>query len=117
MFALIRLLFIDTECTVTDYYLNLQFENTKVNILNESNLASAIGNMNKYHLVLFLEPDVEWVQDGTRTYGDEKIRISNNNKLKHMLRIQGVSYHTINGDYQNRFSDSVFLIENMLNQC
>ena len=30
--------------------------------------------LNEYDLYLFLEPDVEWVQDGTRTYGEDNIR-------------------------------------------
>ena len=109
-----KLLFIDTDCVVTDYYLRLQFENTITNIVDESNLASAISNLNKYDLVLFLEPDVKWIQDGTRTYGEDNVRAINNIKLKQLLRVDGVRYYTIGGNYQNRFTRSVELINDLI---
>lgn len=39
---------------------------SKERIENEQ-LADAISAINNFDLVLFLEPDVEFVQDGTRT--------------------------------------------------
>src|SRR5690606_21342362 len=106
-----KLLFVDTDCIVTKYYLDLQFKNTDINHHNkESQLALAIHSLNKYDLILFLEPDVPWIQDGTRTYGEEWIRENNNNKFKKMLDNIGVRYHSISGDYQERFIKSIELI-------
>ena len=109
-----RFLFIDTNSIVTDYYLKLQFKNTYKNIVIESNLASAISNLNKYDLVLYLEDDVPWVQDGTRTFGEDNIRIQNNNKLKKMMRIEQLQYYSIAGNYQERFLKSIELIDKLL---
>lgn len=110
-----KLLFVDTDCIVTDYYLKLQFENTNTNITNVSELAYSMSKLNKYDLVIFLEPDVEWVQDGTRTYGEDEVRTKNNDKLKDMLKSYEIKYHSVKGNYQDRFLDSVKLINSLLN--
>lgn len=109
-----KVLFIDTECYVTDYYLQLQFESTKTDISKESSLAHAIGKLNEYDLVIYLEPDVPWVQDGTRTYGEDSVRMWNDVKLKKILKEQGLSYVVINGDYEARFSKSVELVDKLI---
>lgn len=109
-----KLLFIDTDSVVTDYYLKLQFENTNTNTVIESNLASAISNINKYDLVLYLEPDVEWVQDGTRTYGEDEVRVCNNTKLKRKMRVEQLQYYSISGNYQERFLESIKLINRII---
>lgn len=108
-----KLLFIDTDCIVTDYYLHLQFEDTDIDTKKESYLALAIGKLNEYDLVLFLEDDVPWIQDGTRTYGEEIVRRNNTKKLKQMLDMQNIKYHSISGDYQQRFIKSIELVESL----
>lgn len=109
-----KLLFIDTDCMVTKYYLELQFKDADIDYYNkESQLASTIHRLNKYDLILFLEPDVPWVQDGTRTYGEGWTRENNNNKLKKILDNMNIKYHSILGDYQQRFMKSIELIESL----
>lgn len=102
-----KYLFIDTEALVTQYYLTLQFQGTGINYLNESRLSSDIAKLNKYDLVIFLEPDVKWIQDGTRTYGDEEVRFENNEFLKAELKKHGVEFISVSGDYQKRFEEVV----------
>lgn len=109
-----RVLFIDTEAYVTDYYLKLQFEGTDVDITKENSLALSVGSLNKYDLVLYLEPDVPWVQDGTRTYGEESVRIANDLKLKKILSQAGLEYTVINGDYQEKYQKVIELVNNLL---
>ena len=55
---------------------------------------------------MFLEPDVKWVQDGTRTYGDEEVRKQNNKILKSLLDKNNINYVCIKGDYQERYEQS-----------
>ena len=105
-----KVLFIDTDSLITLYYYNLGFK--KVDELNVvfSKIAEGISKLNNYDLYLFLEPDVKWVQDGTRTYGESDVREENNNQLKALLEKNGISYVSIHGDYQERYQKSKDII-------
>ena len=101
-----KVLLIDTDSLITLYYYQLGFENT--NELNKAfeDVANGISVLNNYDLYIFLEPDVEWVQDGTRTYGDPEVRKENNKKLKKIFDENGIKYVCVNGDYDNRYQKS-----------
>lgn len=109
-----KVLLIDTDSLITLYYYQLGFENT--NELNKAfeNVAKGISVLNNYDLYIFLEPDVEWVQDGTRTYGEPEVREKNNKKLKKIFDDNNIKYVCINGDYNNRYQQSKELIENLI---
>lgn len=119
-----RVLLVDTEAIVTQYYLDLMWpiksiENKdKVNKVEEIMFANKLGEMvqrtNEHHLYIYLEPDVEWVQDGTRIFGEDKVRIQNNKKLKEMFAIKGIPFVTMSGNYENRFLESVKIIKETL---
>ena len=66
-------------------------------------IATSISNLNNYDLYLFLEPDVTWVQDGTRTYGTDEVRKENNKILKQILKENHIKYQTITGNYEERY--------------
>ena len=101
-----KILLIDTDSLITLYYYNLSFDRDK----SFNDVAVGISNLNNYDLYLFLEPDVKWVDDGTRTYGEENIRNSNNKILKKLLKKNGISYVTISGNYQERYEKSKKMI-------
>lgn len=102
-----KVYFIDTEAIVTNYYAQLYMgENYK--------MIDEIINTQKYDIWLFLEPDVKWVDDGTRTFGDENIRKENNEVLKRMLKERNVEFKIINGSYNERFKKSIIEIDNMM---
>ena len=98
-----KVLFIDTDALITLYYYQLQFGN---NDKDFESIATAISKLNDYDLYLFLEPDVKWVQDGTRTYGDEEVRKQNNEILKNLLDKNNINYVCIKGDYHERYEQS-----------
>ena len=98
-----KVLFIDTDALITLYYYQLQFGN---NDKDFESIATAISKLNNYDLYLFLEPDVKWIQDGTRTYGDEQVRKQNNEILKSLLDKNNINYVCIKGDYQERYEQS-----------
>lgn len=77
-------------------------------------LAEAIHNTNKWDLVLFLEPTVEFVQDGTRSEEIASNRLLYSNKIKEILDKYNVNYITINGDYTERFNESKRIIKDKL---
>jgi HTH-type transcriptional regulator, transcriptional repressor of NAD biosynthesis genes len=105
-----KVLFIDTEAIVTLYYYRLLFKEDK----NFTNLVTSIVNTNNYDKYVFLEPDVKWVQDGTRTYGEDEIRIKNNNNLKQMFNELNIEYTTINGNYHERYIKTKKLINDII---
>lgn len=102
-----KVLFIDTEAIVTQYYAKLYQGETYP-------LIDAIIQKQHYDLWLFLEPDVKWVDDGTRSFGDESIRKKNNELLKGMLKDYGVSYEVIQGNYHERYNQAVHLVKNLM---
>lgn len=77
-----KILFVDTEALITLYYYKLLFEGTNEYDKNIEELAKIISKINHYDLWIYLEPDVKWVQDGTRTFGEDEIREKNNKLLK-----------------------------------
>jgi HTH-type transcriptional repressor of NAD biosynthesis genes len=91
-----RILLVDSEAVVTQYYLELYFN-------RRSSLIDEIVRRQHFDLCLYLEPDLEWVDDGLRFAGGEKVREKNNVRLKTMLAEYGISYSIISGDYNNRF--------------
>ncbi len=56
-----KVLFCDTDCLITQFYLGY-LEGNQENVV----LSDAIDALNNYDLILFLAPDVKWVQDGDR---------------------------------------------------
>ncbi len=77
-------------------------------------LAEAIHETDRWDLVLFLEPDVEFIQDGTR---NEKIRQDREGcslRIKELLDRYRVEYHCIGGTYLERFNCAKELIQEQI---
>ena len=103
-----KVLFCDTDCLITQFYLNF-LDGSKDNI----ELSKAINSINHYDLILFLAPDVKWVQDGDR---NEEIR-DNKNYYKKMIadiyQTSGKKFEYIEGDYLSKFNKSVELVRKL----
>ena len=102
-----KMLFIDSEATITQFYLDMYFNGQKSNLIEE------IIKLQDYDLVLYLEPDVKWVADGLRFAGEEGIRRENDEKLKAMFAERGINFIVINGTYEERFNKARKIIENL----
>lgn len=102
-----RVLFIDTEAIVTQYYSEL-YVGRKLDILTE------VARLQDYDLHIYLEPDVEWVNDGMREHGDQSIREKNNRILKKMFDEAGVNYITVSGSYEERFEKCKELVKRIM---
>ena len=109
-----KVLIIDTDALITLYYYKLGFEKTNEINMAFENVAKGISVLNNYDLYIFLEPDVKWVQDGTRTYGEQMIREQNNDKLKEILNKNGIKYVCISGNYHERYEKSKSMIEKLI---
>ena len=104
-----KVLFCDTDCLITQFYLRF-LEGDEENI----KLSDAIDSVNKYDLVLFLAPDVKWVQDGDRS---EKIRDNRPmycEMLAGIYNSHGKQFEYIEGDYLTKFNKCVELVNKLL---
>ena len=105
-----KLLFIDTDALVTRFYLEfLDKETCEKNVA----LADAIDAINSYDLILFLEPDVKFVQDGGRSEEIHRDRVKYSEQIKDILRMHNRNFACISGDYQSRYKKSIKEIEKL----
>lgn len=99
-------LFVDSDSIVTNYYLNLYY----------GKKSNTVENINTpYDLVLYLEPDVEWVPDGFRFA--ETNRENLNNNLKDMYKSNGINYVSISGNWCERLEKSIKEINDIGRSC
>lgn len=106
-----KLLFIDTDALTTKFY--SQFLLSDIDEIEKCNaLADAITDMNRFDMVLFLEPTVDFVQDGTRSEKIASDREKYSEQIKNLFDEKGIQYYCIGGDYLNRFNKAKELIEN-----
>lgn len=110
-----RILFVDTDALTTKFYVNFLLDETSPHAKLCNELALAIHNINKWDLVLFLEPTVDFVQDGTRSEEIASDREKYSNQIKALLQENGVRYTCLDGDYLDRFVKAKSIIKNQLN--
>jgi HTH-type transcriptional regulator, transcriptional repressor of NAD biosynthesis genes len=96
-----RLLFIDTDITITESYSRYLFQSDLI-------VDDWIREVNKGDLYFFLETDCPFVQDGTRL--DETER--NNLSLYHkeQLREKNIEYISIGGSWEQRLTTMIEII-------
>ena len=99
-----RVLFEDTDALVTQFYMHFLKD---PEIGKNKALADAIDALNSYDLILFLEPDVPFVQDGDRSEVIRDDRITYSEQIKDLIRSHGKEIVSIRGDYQERYAQAV----------
>jgi HTH-type transcriptional repressor of NAD biosynthesis genes len=65
-------------------------------------------------LVLFLEPDVKFVQDGGRSKVIEEDRVKFSNIIKDIYSAKGIHFEIISGNYEERFLKAINLIDTLI---
>ena len=105
-----RVLFCDTDCLITQFYLNF-LKGDEKNI----KLSEAIDGINNYDLVLFLAPDVKWVQDGDRSEEIRDNRPMYRDMLGEIYKSHGKCFRYIEGSYLEKYNQCVELVNDMLN--
>jgi HTH-type transcriptional repressor of NAD biosynthesis genes len=103
-----KVLFVDSEATITQYYLDMYFKGKKSPLIEE------IIKLQDYDLAIFLEPDIRWVDDGLRFAGEKKVRIKNNEKLKKMFIDRGIPFVIVNGNYNDRFIKAKKIVDELI---
>ena len=106
-----KVLFIDTDALVTQFYMSFLDD---PGIEKNRALSDAIDALNSYDLILFLEPDVEFVQDGDRSEVIRDDRKKYSDRIKELLRSHGKQFVSVSGSYQERYEIAVRAVESML---
>ena len=106
-----KILFEDTDTLVTQFYMS--FLNDPEIEKNKA-LSDAIDAINSYDLILFLEPDVPFVQDGDRSEVIRDDRVKYSNKIKELIISHGKHVVTISGSYQERYEAAVREVNKIL---
>lgn len=104
-----KVLFCDTDCLITQFYLNY-LEGNDENI----RLSDAIDGVNKYDLILFLAPDAKWVQDGDRREEIRDNRPKYRDIVADIYKSHGKNFEYIEGDYLTKYNKCVELVNKML---
>ena len=106
-----KVLFIDTDALVTQFYMSFLDD---PGIEKNRALSDAIDALNRYDLILFLEPDVDFVQDGDRSEVIRDDRKKYSDRIKELLRSHGKQFVSVSGSYQERYEIAVRAVESML---
>ena len=106
-----RVLFIDTDALVTQFFMGF-LEDPQIE--KNKSLSDAIDALNRFDLILFLEPDVDFVQDGDRSEIIRDDREKYSNQLKELLRSHGRDFVSVSGSYQERYLKAVELVCELL---
>ena len=103
-----KVLFCDTDCLITQFYLSF-LKGSSDNI----DLSKAINALNRYDLILFLAPDVKWIQDGDRSEEIRDNREYYKNIILDIYKSSGKKIEYIEGDYFEKFNKSIELVKKM----
>jgi HTH-type transcriptional regulator, transcriptional repressor of NAD biosynthesis genes len=99
------LLFIDTDVHITKSYARFIFN-------QDLELPDELTAQNKATLYLYLNNDVPHVQDGTRLNDEERNRLDSSHRI--VLAEHGVEFLEVKGSWQERFEQSIKVIESLL---
>ena len=105
-----KVLFIDTDALTTRFY--LEFLDKETSGKNTA-LADSIDALNSYDLILFLQPDVEFVQDGGRSEIIHSDRNKYSDMLKDILKSRNKNFVCISGDYNTRYLTAIKEVEKL----
>lgn len=108
-----KVVFVDTDCLITRFYIDFLDDPQNEKQKNKA-LADAISNLNHYDLVFYLEPDVEFVQDGDRSEVIASDREKYGNKIKCLFDERGIEYISVRGNYQDRFISVISEVDKLL---
>ena len=108
-----RLIFVDTDALTTKFYGDLLLA-SKEESEKCSALADAINDLNRFDLVLFLAPTVEFIQDGTRNELINNERLKYSEQLKQIFIDKSIPIIELDGSYNDRFNGAKLQIQDKL---
>ncbi len=113
-----KILFVDTDALTTKFYIQFLIGENKEDEDGRNRktlaLADAVDAVNSFDLILFLEPDVPYIDDGTRSETIRSDREIYSRKLKSLFDESGYRYHCLTGDYEERFAAAEAYVRAMM---
>ena len=109
-----KVLFIDTDTLVTQFYMSFLDDPA---IEQNKMLSDAIDALNRYDLILFLEPDVTFVLEGDRSEVIRNDRRKYSEQIKALLHSHEKTFVTVSGSYQARYETAVREVNALLQQA
>lgn len=106
-----RVLFEDTDCLTTLFYISFLDGPEKA---PNAALADAIAALNRFDLILCLQPDVPFIQDGDRSEVIGADRAGYSAQLTALYAARGLKVIPISGDYQARYQQAVRYVDALL---
>lgn len=107
-----KIIFEDTDTLITQFYIDF-FDDPQAKY-NKA-LSDAIDSLNRFDLILFLEPDVDFVQDGDRSLVIAAQRQKYSQKIKDLFTSHNKNFVCISGSYQERYEKAVALVKELFN--
>ncbi|MCR5203881.1 MAG: AAA family ATPase [Lachnospiraceae bacterium] len=107
-----KVFFEDTDTLITQFYMGFLED---PGIAKNKALSDAIDALNFYDLILFLEPDVAFVQDGDRSEEIRDNREKYSDQIKELILSHGKQFVTISGSYEERYEKAVAEVNRLIN--
>jgi len=98
-----KILFSDTNAFITGFY-QYFYEGFIDTIVNR------FINREKYDLIIYLDDDVKWVDDGLRLNGSEEARKETKDLLEDMLKYYEVKCVRVSGSYEERLKEAYSIV-------
>ena len=102
-----RVLFSDTNAFITGFY-QYMYEG------EVSPIVSSIISSESYDLVIYLDDDVPWVDDGLRVHGTKAQRKKAKDTLEYLIERYTIDHVKVSGSYKERLNKSYKLIQNYM---
>ena len=99
-----KVIFEDTDALITQFFMGFLED---PGIKKNKALSDAIDALNSYDLILFLEPDVEFVQDGDRSEEIRDNREKYSDQIKDLILSHGKRFVTVSGSYEERYEKAI----------
>ncbi len=99
-----KVIFEDTDALITQFFMGFLED---PGIEKNKALSDAIDALNFYDLILFLEPDVEFVQDGDRSEEIRDNREKYSDQIKDLILSHGKRFVTVSGSYEERYEKAI----------
>ena len=99
-----KVIFEDTDALITQFFMGFLED---PGIEKNKALSDAIDALNSYDLILFMEPDVEFVQDGDRSEEIRDNREKYSDQIKDLIRSHGKRFVIVSGSYEERYEKAI----------
>lgn len=112
-----KIFFADTDVMTTSVYLT-KYNSKDTQYESVNNIFSGLIDKQEWDLILFLQPDTEYVNDGFRdmNHASNEIRKEMNYLFREKLISENLEYTELKGTFLEKFKQAVQLCDNLVNK-